>query len=226
MESDDRDEGHAENRASVNPAKDPVCGMDVMPDGGKGTFVYEGKTYHFCSVHCLDKFRADPGKYTHPVPLPQKEEQPAQYTCPMHPDIVSEKRGACPKCGMNLEPLSPQLAASPGKYTCPMHPEIVRDGPGDCPICGMDLEPQTATGEEEESPELKAMARRFRVSLALSLPVHALAMSEMIPGRPVERLVSLQIVYWIEFILATSVVLWGGSIFFKRAWGGSSRRAG
>src|SRR5512143_2167532 len=69
------------------------------------------------------------------------------YTCPMHPEIRRDQPGSCPKCGMALEPVMPDVP-SKTDWTCPMHPEIVRDGPGACPICGMALEPRTALAEE------------------------------------------------------------------------------
>jgi len=218
MEMYDRAGNRNGKEGSPAPVKDPVCGMEVIPGEGKGSLDYEGKTYHFCSTHCLESFHTNPTKYSHPAPPDHVTERKGAFTCPMHPEVVSEQRGACPRCGMDLEPVSPQPVAAVGKYTCPMHPEVVRDGPGACPKCGMDLEPLTAGEGEGESPELAAMTRRFRVSLVLTLPVFLLAMSEMLPGRPVERLLSLQLVYWIECILATPVVLWGGSVFFTRAW--------
>ena len=103
-------------------------------------------------------------------------------------------------------------------YTCPMHPQIVRDGPGSCPICGMALEPQAATVEEGPNPELADMSRRFWISLALSVPVVVLAMADMIPGKPLDKLASPAIVQWIEFVLTAPVVLWGGWPFFERGW--------
>ncbi|MEJ2700479.1 MAG: HAD-IC family P-type ATPase, partial [Desulfuromonadales bacterium] len=110
-------------------------------------------------------------------------------------------------------------AGEPGReYTCPMHPEVVQQGSGSCPIGGMDLEPKTVSAEEEENPELVAMTRRFWVSLVLSVPVLFLAMSDLIPGEPVQHLLGGRTVTWVELVLATPVVLWGGSIFFKRAW--------
>ncbi len=139
------------------------------------------------------------------------------YTCPMDPEVRHEGPGACPKCGMALEPLIPSVATRT-EYTCPMHPEIVRPGPGACPICGMALEPRTVTAEVEANPELVAMSRRFWVSLALSLPVLALAMSDLIPGQPVQRALSMQAISWIEFLLAAPVVLWSGWPFFERGW--------
>jgi Cu+-exporting ATPase len=103
-------------------------------------------------------------------------------------------------------------------YTCPMHPEVEQVGPGDCPKCGMDLEPKEVSAEEEESPELKSMTRRFWVCLVLTLPVFLIAMSEAIPGLDLHRMLSKQAQIWVQFILATPVVLWGGKPFFERGW--------
>ena len=90
----------------------------------------------------------------------------------MCPEVREPKPGACPSCGMALEPDVP-LASSRTEYTCPMHPEIVRPAPGACPICGMALEPRTVTASAEENPELRDMTRRFWVSLALTVPLIA-----------------------------------------------------
>ena len=103
-------------------------------------------------------------------------------------------------------------------YTCPMHPEVEQVGPGDCPKCGMDLEPKEVSAEEGESPELKSMTRRFWVCLMLTLPVFIIAMSESIPGINLHQYFSKQSQVWIQLILATPVVLWGGKPFFERGW--------
>jgi len=135
------------------------------------------------------------------------------YVCPMDPEVRANEPGPCPKCGMALEPEVPQAPATRVEYTCPMHPEVVRSEAGSCPICGMALEPRTVTVEEEVNPELTLMSRRFWVCVALTIPVLALG---MIP--PLARLVSLRVAGWIEFALATPVVLWGGWPFFQRGW--------
>ena len=103
-------------------------------------------------------------------------------------------------------------------YTCPMHPEIVRDRPGSCPICGMALEPRTISVEEEVNPELEDMTRRFWVGVILTAPLLIIAMSDLIPGQPLQRIISMETAGWIEMALATPVVLWGGAPFFVRAW--------
>jgi Cu+-exporting ATPase len=117
---------------------------------------------------------------------------------------------------MALEPEMP-VAATGVEYTCPMHPEIVRPGPGHCPICGMALEPRTVTAQEEDNPELRNMTRRFWISAALTAPLLSIAMGSMLPGMPAQ-IVPLGWQPWIELILATPVVLWGGAPFFQRGW--------
>jgi P-type Cu+ transporter len=101
-------------------------------------------------------------------------------------------------------------------YTCPMHPEIRQNGPGTCPICGMALEPVTVTADTEPNLELIDMTRRFWIGLALALPVIALEMGEHFTG--LHMLLGKQMSNWIQFGLATPVVLWAGWPFFVRAW--------
>jgi Cu+-exporting ATPase len=114
----------------------------------------------------------------------------------------------------------PQKAAPSrrGSYTCPMHPEISEDRPGACSICGMALELNIAGGDEKENKELSIMTRRFWVCLVLSVPVFLLAMSDIIPGRPLQKMVSPKVLIWIEFVLAIPVVLWGAWPFYIRGW--------
>jgi Cu+-exporting ATPase len=157
------------------------------------------------------------------VGTPGNAGQKATYICPMDPEINQDHPGACPKCGMALEPAVPLAPATRIEYTCPMHPEIVRPEPGSCPICGMALEPRTAIVEEVENPELAMMTRRFWVSVALTIPVLALGMSSMIPGMAMHPLfstlgLSASASGWIELLFATPVVLWGGWPFFERGW--------
>src|SRR6266704_3154052 len=104
-------------------------------------------------------------------------------------------------------------------YTCPMHPEIEQDHPGQCPKCGMSLEPKTiGAGDEEEQKEVRSLSRKFWSALILTIPVLLIAMGHAIPGLHVEALIPKQISKWIEFALATPVVLWAGGFFFTRAW--------
>jgi YHS domain-containing protein len=133
---------------------DPVCGMKVSPETAR-SFPFEGATYYFCSQSCEAKFRDDPRKYARkPEPKPQQKNG-AIYTCPMHPEVRQQGPGACPKCGMALEPLEIE-APQETEYTCPMHPEVVRNKPGSCPKCGMALEPRTIAANDK-NPELEDM---------------------------------------------------------------------
>ena len=152
------------------------------------------------------------------APQLDKTEQ-GTYVCPMDPEVRESKPGACPKCGMALEPAAPSAPAVKTEYVCPMHPEIVRPEPGFCPICGMALEPRTVTLEEEANPELVNMTRRFLdLPGSRRAPIAFLAMSDMIPGQPLQRIVSPQLLNWLQLVLATPVVLWGGWPFFQRGW--------
>ena len=101
-------------------------------------------------------------------------------------------------------------------YICPMHPEVRQKGPSSCPICGMALEPEEVSLDEEENPELNDFTKRLKVSAALSIPLVALAMSDLIPGQPVQHSMSPLLYSGIQFLLASPVVLWGGLPFFER----------
>ncbi len=115
-------------------------------------------------------------------------------------------------------PSDPPAKTTPqSAYTCPMHPEIVRPGPGSCPICGMALEPREVTAEES-NPELADMTRRLWISVILALPMLALMASDFLPSMPLQHMLSAKVWTWIEFALATPVVLWCGWPFFVRGW--------
>ena len=166
-------------------ATDPVCGMTVDIEVTQQHCEYDGERYYFCCGHCLARFRDDPAKYRPPGPaatnLPAAAEPGRQYTCPMHPDVVRDERGACPKCGMALEPL-------------------------------------TFAAKEDQDTELPDMTRRFWASVAFMLPLLIVAMADHLPGHPLARLLPPQIQAWIEFVLATPVVLWCGWPFLVRGW--------
>src|SRR5213078_3462455 len=104
-------------------------------------------------------------------------------------------------------------------YTCPMHPEIEQEHPGNCPKCGMTLEPKTiGAGDEGEQSEIRSLCRKFCSALILTIPVLIIAMGHAIPGLHVGAMIPKQISKWIEFTLATPVVVWAGGFFFTRAW--------
>ena len=208
---------HHHDRATAT-AFDPVCGMTIDPAHAAGSSTYKGETIYFCSPGCKVKFDASPDAYAgegRPAPAPAPAD--AMYVCPMDPEVRQKGPGACPKCGMALEPEMVSAPATKTEWTCPMHPEIVRDAPGSCPICGMALEPRTVT-LEEENPELKDMTRRFWVSTALTVPLVIFAMLRHLPGVDFLPHTLMTWASWIELALATPVVLWGGWPFFERAW--------
>ncbi len=236
----------------MNPTeRDPVCGMNVNPATAKYTHDYAGKTYYFCCAHCVEKFKSHPESYlNNPAPAelvtlgmpaahshgitigpapnvrgPKSEvlSQPT-YVCPMCPDVREPKPGACPSCGMALEPDVP-IASTRTEYTCPMHPEIVRPGPGSCPICGMALEPRTVTAANEENPELRDMTRRFWIGVAFTVPLLAVAMGSMFWPHLFMQALAGPGLPWLEFALATPVVLYCGLPFFQRFWTSLTNRS-
>ncbi|CAO3403949.1 heavy metal translocating P-type ATPase [Azospirillum palustre] len=176
--------------------KDPVCGMMVDPERTAHHAEHDGHSFHFCSARCHDKFVADPEQYLKP------EAKPA----------APEKAGRA----------SPQKGVI---YTCPMHPEIRQDGPGNCPICGMALEPVGASLEEGPNPELADMTRRFWIGLVLSVPLLVLEMGSHIPALGLHDLVPSRLSIWIQFLLATPVVLWAGWPLLERGWQSFRRRS-
>ena len=235
--------------ATCKIERDPVCGMSVDPAKAASSIEHDGKLYQFCCKACAEKFNADPQKYlaatykpggmaskpqmvsigrvapAKPEALPTQPEPAAPagtvWVCPMCPEVRESKPVPCPRCGMALEPETP-VAATRTEWTCPMHPEIVRSQPGYCPICGMALEPRTVAAAEEENPELRDMTRRFWGTVILGVPLIALAMLRM---GPLMHVVSARAGSWIEFVLATPIVLWAGWPFFQRGWASVKHRS-
>lgn len=215
--------------------RDLVCGMIIDEKDTAAIYLYKGRTYPFCSTSCKDKFdknpeaytggktagTAEPGAIKMPVLRPYESHAhsaQADWTCPMHPEIRQAEPGPCPKCGMVLEQVELLSVSSKAEWTCPMHPEIVREASGSCPICGMALEPKTSTVGEQENPELIDMTRRFKVGTVFSIPLVYIAMGGLIPAIAPEKFIPMELLKWLELILATPVVLWGGWPFFVRGW--------
>jgi len=211
---------------------DPVCGMTVSEDSSFHVHFNE-RDYYFCSQSCEDKFELSPEEILSKVTAPETvvDLSPPKnsyctdgscsigstiYTCPMHPEIEQAAPGSCPKCGMALEVKGLPEIETKIEYTCPMHPEIIQDHPGNCPKCGMALEAKTVM-QEENNEELDDMTRRFWVSSILAFPVFLLAMIADLAPAWLPSGLSMSYVQWIEFALATPVVLWGGWPFYVRA---------
>jgi P-type Cu+ transporter len=152
--------------------RDPVCGASVDPAMAEHSAEHHGHRYFFCGARCMERFLAEPARFLAPKPV------------------------SATSVGI-------------GQWTCPMHPEIIRDKPGSCPICGMTLEPMLPAGAEEDAGgELRSLTRRLWVGAVLSVPLLIIGMLELdFPG-----------VVWVQMVLATPVVLWGGWPFFRRGW--------
>ncbi|KPQ05702.1 MAG: Cu+-exporting ATPase, partial [Rhodobacteraceae bacterium HLUCCA12] len=161
-------------------AIDPVCGMTVSLKPDTRTESYGGENFHFCSGKCQTKFQADPWFYASGRAAGRKTAAPANV-----------------------------------QYTCPMHPEIVRDAPGACPICGMALEPMLPS--DEPSDELTDFTRRMWISAAAAVPLIILTMGELV-ALPVRDWIGHQTASYLEFVLATPIILWAALPFFRRGW--------
>ena len=228
--------------------KDPVCGMSVDPATSKHRFEHQGQTFHFCSAGCRSKFAADPAKYLVPVAAAgsccaghdHHAHHPDATTvidpvCGMSVDPATSKHrfdhqghafhfcsaGCRTKFSADpvkyLEKREPPPEMPAGTiYTCPMHPEIRQEGPGTCPICGMALEPDVISLDDAPNPELADMTKRFWIGAVLAAPVVVLEMGGHLVGG--HGLVDPVLSNWIQFVLATPVVLWAGWPFFVRGW--------
>ena len=205
-------------------ALDPVCGNTVERIRPGATARHEGQRYWFCGEGCRERFEAETARFaeratpscaaTHA--LAPSQDSPAVYTCPCHPEVRSGVPADCPECGMALEAQMPAPART--EYVCPMHPAVVRDAPGSCPECGMGLEPRAALPDDGPSPELANMRRRLAIASALTLPLLAIAMSEMVPRLDARGWLGPVWFGWTQALLATPVVLWCGWPFFVRGW--------
>jgi Cu+-exporting ATPase len=180
---------HARDRDTMEMAKDPVCGMAVNPETAQHHADLGGARYYFCSGGCHAKFTGNPDRYLNRPQSGPEERSPESEALPS--------------------------VAGGTIWTCPMHPQIRRNGPGSCPICGMALEPLEPSLEEGPNPELIDMNRRFWISAVLTAPLVVLTFgAELFGWEPFPMAQSM----WIQLLLATAVVLWGGWPFFERMW--------
>ena len=171
----------------AKPTKDPVCGMTVAVAPETRHAAFDGETFHFCSEKCQMKFEADPWFYATGRTVAHAQSAPANT-----------------------------------QYTCPMNPEIVRDAPGACPLCGMALEPTVPS--DEPSEELTDFTRRMWISVGAAVPLIVLTMGGLV-GLPIREWFGHQTASYLEFILATPIVLWAAWPFFKRGWGSVVNRS-
>jgi Cu+-exporting ATPase len=178
-------------------AIDPVCGMRVATRSACHAD-HAGARYWFCCDGCRDTFRADPDKYL-------------AKAGSSHGAHGHAHRGQGPAQA------KPRKAPAGAIYICPMHPEVRQVGPGHCPKCGMALEPELPSVDEDDGGELRVLTRRFRMLVALTIPVVVLAMGPHLFGWSLPSPWNV-VAGWIEAILATVVVLWGGASFFVRGW--------
>ena len=241
---------------------DPICGMTVNPATATGSHEYNGRRYYFCSLSCLEQFKANPERALIHSPLSLVTIPSPKKTIPATmpastPETATE---VDPVCGMTVQPATaawsydhqgktyyfcakscfekfranPQYYVTPPdqrasrvasaqsggvvEYICPMDPEVVESRPGACRICGMALEPKMVSPDEMRNPELDDMTTRFWFCLGPTIIVMIIAMSDMIPNLPIPRSVSHPTWNWVQWLLATPVVLWGGWPFFQRGW--------
>jgi Cu+-exporting ATPase len=202
---------------------DSVCGMNVDPERAAAREERDGATYYFCSQGCANKFLAHPQKYLDGAREPMAP-RPALVQLGA---IAAAPAQAHAQPYIQSEPAQVGTTSLKAMYTCPMDPEVMQDRPGACPKCGMALEPviPSADADAAENPELAAMTARFWIAAALTIPLLAIAMSSMFVtsfapafARALAAALSMRELAWLEFLLATPVVLWAGWPFFERGW--------
>ncbi len=193
-------------------AKDPICGMTVEPPEAAAKIDHDGRSYYFCSAGCARRFAKEPEQY---VAATIDSRKHSSLPVIQSNAVANSTPVAVPNHGpVRTTTLAPATPSKGVRYTCPMHPQIVQIGPGSCPICGMALEPMDPLAEVEADPEYDSMRKRFWISAALSLPLLVLSMF----GEYLGLRLAPTLRNWIEFVLATPVVLWGGWPFFQRFW--------
>lgn len=243
-----------ENTTVAKTFTDPICGMKVAPEAAAGTLEHHGEKVYFCSKGCLEKFKKQIETPRRTAPTAQlgrrkiSEKDFITFVDPVCKMLVKPETAAGKSTYRNTDyyfcaasclqkfrqtpetfldprraPDSMDAAPEGVEYTCPMDPQIVQIGPGICPICGMALEPTTFTLDDAPDPELLDMRRRFWISAALTVPVFALAMAEMLPD--FHQTISANVARWIQFLLATPVVVYGGLPFFERGWNSIKNRS-
>jgi Cu+-exporting ATPase len=173
---------------------DPVCGMTVEPATASGSHDYQGTRYYFCNPSCLTRFKADPESFLTPrAEGARAAASDALYTCPMHPEVVQHGPGACPKCGMALEPMTVSVDDGP-------NPELV------------DMTRRFWIAAAIGAPVfLLAMADMFGVLRGWHTTV-------LRGGGTAVEVSPMTVINWIGLSCSTPVVVWAGWPFFARGW--------
>ena len=206
--------------------RDPVCGMHVDPDAGKPRLDRDGVTYHFCCEGCRGKFATEPEAWiiaVDPVCGMDVDRATARYMSKHSgerfffcAERCQEKFEREPDAYLGDRVLPPP--APPGTtYICPMCPEVESDHPDDCPVCGMALEPAMPSLDDGPNPELVDFRRRLMLGAPLALAVLILEMGGML-GLAWDSWLGSGTVRWLQFLLATPVVIWIARPFFARGW--------
>lgn len=182
-------------------ATDPVCGMTVDTQTASWSRIHHQHTWYFCAERCRDAFDAEPSSYV--------------TTCGH-----IKKLSATVSTGRPAFTADRSESAFGATYICPMCPDVGEPRPGDCPTCGMALESRVPTAQAATAvaEELASMTRRLWVALAFTVPLFALAMSEMTPSRLLSGMLRGDTAIWVQWALATPVVCWCGWSFFVRGY--------
>jgi Cu2+-exporting ATPase len=217
-------------RSHVEEALSNVLGViEAIVDLEKGEAMIEMEQHILIEAfqHSLDSLN---GNYTI-SPLGEKSKNhhkkfetfngigTGTFYCPMHceGDKTYDKSGDCPVCGMDLVEEQNLSTTNSVQWTCPMHPEIVKDEAGSCAICGMDLVPIQADISAEEKT-YKKLSKKFWLSVAFTVPIFLIAMSEMLSNNPLYDIMVQKYWNWIQFVLSIPVVFYATWMFFIRAY--------
>jgi Cu+-exporting ATPase len=205
--------------------------MEVDPARPAATVEFGGSVHFFCNVSCAERFRRDPAGWLSGAAREKERlareaaansKATTRWICPMDPEVSATEPGACPICGMDLEPEAPPPPKSRLRWTCPVHPDVTSSTAGVCVRCGAALvpgaDPTAGAEDEEESPEARSMRRHFLLAAALTVPLFVLSMGSMVPGVDVRSIVPDAAMPWVQLALAAPIVLGAGAPLLKRGW--------
>ncbi|MEP7229274.1 MAG: heavy metal translocating P-type ATPase [Ginsengibacter sp.] len=204
----------------INTSSEQSGGRYYCPMHCEGGKTYDGPgDCPVCGMHLVKESSAKNEAVDHKPAIKKStnNDKGGDYYCPMHceGDKTYNKPGDCPVCGMNLE--KAHNVSKKKQYTCPMHPEIIRDAPGSCPICGMDLVPVEPTGDDENKT-YRDLLKKFKIAILFTVPILLIAMSDMLTGNPLLKIMTQETWNWVQFALSIPVLFYAGWMFFQRAW--------